>query len=161
MPKEVKATNVVKEVKAAKTKVTVAKKDKVAKVEKPAGKRGRPVVEGSPRQIRLAEAAARVKANGGVVKRGRAVNATSARQVRLAEAAANAEAGIVVKRGRKPKDGAKVAKVKKVKVAKVDPNIRFAVKNGEVVPVSKFSKGVKFATEAEAKASLVNAEVEA
>ena len=34
-------------------------------------KKGRPVVEGSARQARLAAQAARVAANGGVVKRGR------------------------------------------------------------------------------------------
>ena len=34
-------------------------------------KKGRPVVEGSARQARLAARAARVEANGGVVKRGR------------------------------------------------------------------------------------------
>ena len=33
--------------------------------------KGRPVVEGSARQARLAARAARVAANGGVVKRGR------------------------------------------------------------------------------------------
>jgi hypothetical protein len=37
--------------------------------------KGRPVVEGSARQARLAARAARVAANGGVVKRGRPAKA--------------------------------------------------------------------------------------
>lgn len=39
------------------------------------GKRGRPIVEGSARQIREAARAARIAANGGVVKRGRPAKA--------------------------------------------------------------------------------------
>ena len=39
------------------------------------GKRGRPVVEGSARQLREAARAARIAANGGVVKRGRPAKA--------------------------------------------------------------------------------------
>jgi hypothetical protein len=39
------------------------------------GKRGRPVVEGSARQLREAARAERIAANGGVVKRGRPAKA--------------------------------------------------------------------------------------
>jgi len=46
------------------------KKMKVTKKES-SGKRGRPTVEGSARQARLAARAARAASNGGVVKRGR------------------------------------------------------------------------------------------
>jgi hypothetical protein len=42
----------------------------VVEIKKP---KGRPVVEGSARQKRLAERAARAAANGGVVKRGRPI----------------------------------------------------------------------------------------
>ena len=42
----------------------------VVEIKKP---KGRPVVEGSARQKRLAERAARAAANGGVIKRGRPV----------------------------------------------------------------------------------------
>jgi hypothetical protein len=47
----------------------------LAKMKAKSGKRGRPVVAGSARQIREAERAARVAANGGVVKRGRPAKA--------------------------------------------------------------------------------------
>jgi hypothetical protein len=43
----------------------------VGKAKVSTGKRGRPVVEGSARQLREAAKAARAAANGGVVKRGR------------------------------------------------------------------------------------------
>lgn len=62
-------------------------------------KRGRPTVEGSARQARLAARAARVAA-GGEVKRGRPANQSSARQARLAAQAAKLAAGEVIKRGR-------------------------------------------------------------
>lgn len=62
-------------------------------------RRGRPVVENSTRQVRLAARAARVAA-GGEVKRGRPANQTSVRQQKLAERAAKLAQGIVVKRGR-------------------------------------------------------------
>ena len=62
-------------------------------------KRGRPTVEGSARQARLAARAARVAA-GGEVKRGRPANQNSARQARLAAQAAKLAAGEVIKRGR-------------------------------------------------------------
>jgi len=73
-------------------------------------KRGRPVVEGSERQIRLKKQAEN-KANG--LGKGRPVNPNSVRQLRLAELKAKAEAnGGTVKRGRPalPKaDGSEVA----------------------------------------------------
>jgi len=62
-------------------------------------KRGRPTVEGSARQARLAARAARVAA-GGEVKRGRPASANSARQAKLAAKAAKLANGEVIKRGR-------------------------------------------------------------
>ncbi len=66
------------------------------------GKRGRPTVEGSARQARLAARAARVAA-GGEVKRGRPANGNSARQAKLAAKAAKLAAGESIKRGRPAK----------------------------------------------------------
>lgn len=66
------------------------------------GKRGRPTVEGSARQSRLAARAARVAA-GGEVKRGRPANQQSARQAKLAIKAAKIAAGESIKRGRPAK----------------------------------------------------------
>jgi len=63
------------------------------------GSKGRPVVENSARQARLAARATRV-ANGGEVKRGRPTVETSARQAKLAARAARVAAGGTVKRGR-------------------------------------------------------------
>lgn len=57
--------------------------------------KGRPVVENSARQMRLAARAARI-AEGGEVRKGRPSNPNSVRQQRLA---ARVE-GVVVKRGR-------------------------------------------------------------
>jgi hypothetical protein len=57
--------------------------------------KGRPTVEGSARQQRLAARAARVAA-GGEVRKGRPSNPNSARQQRLA----NRVDGVAVKRGR-------------------------------------------------------------
>jgi hypothetical protein len=73
----------------------------VQSVGKEAGKgsKGRPVVENSARQMRLAARAARVAA-GGSVKRGRPAVADSARQAKLQAKAAKIEAGITIKRGR-------------------------------------------------------------
>jgi len=65
-------------------------------------KRGRPTVEGSARQARLAARAARVAA-GGEVKRGRPTNQSSARQAKLAIKAAKLAAGEIIKRGRPAK----------------------------------------------------------
>jgi hypothetical protein len=61
--------------------------------------KGRPTVEGSARQARLAARAARVAA-GGEVKRGRPAVAGSARQAKLAAQAARIAAGGSIKRGR-------------------------------------------------------------
>jgi len=44
---------------------------KKVKVEETKKGKGRPITEGSARQKRLAERAARAQANGGVIKRGR------------------------------------------------------------------------------------------
>jgi hypothetical protein len=51
------------------------------KMETKTGKRGRPVVAGSARQLREAARAARIAANGGVVKRGRPAKAKTEDQV--------------------------------------------------------------------------------
>jgi len=70
--------------------------------ENKSSKRGRPTVEGSARQARLAARAARVAA-GGEVKRGRPANQSSARQAKLAAKAAKLAAGESIKRGRPAK----------------------------------------------------------
>lgn len=69
---------------------------------KVAGKRGRPVVDGSKRQEKLAAR----EAAGGEVKRGRPVKGESKRQQRLAAQEARKAAGEPVKVGR-PKGTAK------------------------------------------------------
>lgn len=61
--------------------------------------KGRPVVAGSNRQIRLAERMARIAA-GDSISKGRPSNPTSARQARLAAQEARKAAGIVIKPGR-------------------------------------------------------------
>jgi len=76
--------------------------------ENKSGKRGRPTVEGSARQARLAARAARVAA-GGEVKRGRPANTSSARQAKLAIKAAKIAAGESIKRGRPAKQAEVVA----------------------------------------------------
>ena len=63
------------------------------------GSKGRPTVEGSARQARLAARAARVAA-GGTVQRGRPAVETSARQAKLAAQAARIAAGGTIQRGR-------------------------------------------------------------
>jgi hypothetical protein len=63
------------------------------------GSKGRPTVEGSVRQARLAARAARVAA-GGTVQRGRPSVEGSARQAKLAAQAARIAAGGEIKRGR-------------------------------------------------------------
>jgi hypothetical protein len=88
MPKTKTATPAIKEPKV-----------KTVKTEKPAGKRGRPVVGESARQIKLAERAARVAA-GGSIERGRPANPTSKRQARMSAQAARAAAGIAITVGR-------------------------------------------------------------
>lgn len=62
-------------------------------------KRGRPVVENSARQSRLAKRAERL-ANGGELKKGRPSNPNSARQAKLAAKAAALANGMAIKRGR-------------------------------------------------------------
>ena len=61
--------------------------------------KGRPTVEGSARQARLAARATRVAA-GGEVKRGRPAVEGSVRQAKLAARAARVAAGGAVRRGR-------------------------------------------------------------
>ena len=63
------------------------------------GSKGRPTVEGSARQARLAARAVRVAA-GGTVQRGRPAVEGSARQAKLAAQAARVAAGGEIKRGR-------------------------------------------------------------
>ncbi len=74
--------------------------NKIETMEVGTRKPGRPVVEGSERQLRLAAQAARAQLNGGVARRGRPVVADSERQKRLAEREAKLAAGIEIKRGR-------------------------------------------------------------
>ena len=70
-------------------------------------KRGRPVVENSARQAKLAARAARVAA-GGSVERGRPANPNSKRQARIAAQEARKAAGVEIKVGR-PKGTGKAA----------------------------------------------------
>jgi hypothetical protein len=57
---------------ASRTKsVELAEKLGNMKITKSTGRRGRPIVEGSARQVRLAARIERANANGGMVKRGR------------------------------------------------------------------------------------------
>ena len=63
-------------------------------------KRGRPVIEGSAHQQKLAAQAERREMNGGEARRGRPVDPNSPRQQRLAAQAEKAAAGIEIKRGR-------------------------------------------------------------
>ena len=62
-------------------------------------KRGRPVVENSARQAKLAARAERI-ANGGSVGRGRPSNPNSARQAKIAAQEARKAAGVEIKVGR-------------------------------------------------------------
>ena len=62
-------------------------------------KRGRPVVENSARQAKLAACAERI-ANGGSVGRGRPSNPNSARQAKIAAQEARKAAGVEIKVGR-------------------------------------------------------------
>ena len=64
-----------------------------------AKRRGRPVVDGSNRQSRLAAREARVAA-GGSISKGRPSNPGSARQARLAAQEARKASGAVIKPGR-------------------------------------------------------------
>lgn len=72
------------------------------------GSKGRPTVEGSARQARLAARAVRVAA-GGEVKRGRPAIETSARQAKLAAQAIRVAAGGTIQRGRPSKKVTEVA----------------------------------------------------
>ena len=76
------------------TKTTTTKGKETGK-----GSKGRPTVEGSARQARLAARAARVAA-GGTVQRGRPAVEGSARQAKFAAQAARVAAGGEIKRGR-------------------------------------------------------------
>ena len=69
-------------------------------------RRGRPVVNNSARQAKLAARAERVAA-GGSIERGRPANPTSKRQVRLAAQAARAASGVEIKVGRPKGTGKK------------------------------------------------------
>ena len=69
------------------------------------GKRGRPVINNSARQAKLAARAARVAA-GGSVERGRPANPNSKRQARLAAQEARKAAGMEITVGR-PKGAVK------------------------------------------------------
>jgi len=62
-------------------------------------KRGRPTVEGSNRQIKLAAIAAKVAA-GETIKRGRPVSSESSRQIKLATAEFRRLNGETIQRGR-------------------------------------------------------------
>jgi hypothetical protein len=72
-------------------------------------KRGRPTIEGSARQAKLANRAAKL-ANGETISRGRPSNPQSKRQARLAAQAARAASGLEIKVGR-PKGSKKTAEV--------------------------------------------------
>ena len=61
--------------------------------------KGRPIVAGSVRQLKLAEQVKRI-ADGGKIERGRPTNGTSARQMRIAAKAALIAAGVKVGPGR-------------------------------------------------------------
>ena len=74
-------------------------KTKTVKTETSSAKRGRPVVNNSARQAKLAAREARVAA-GGSIERGRPANPTSKRQARLAAQAARKAAGVEIKVGR-------------------------------------------------------------
>lgn len=62
-------------------------------------KRGRPVIEGSARQAKLASRLTRM-ANGESISRGRPSNPTSKRQARLAAQAARVAQGMEIRVGR-------------------------------------------------------------
>lgn len=85
--------------------------------EKSSSKAGRPIIENSARQVKLAQVNKRKEENGGIIKRGRPVDKTTARQVKLQERMEKALSGIEIKRGR-PKS----SEVKAVKAIKV-PNV--------------------------------------
>ena len=71
-------------------------------------KRGRPVLETSARQAKLAARAARIAA-GGTVERGRPSNPESKRQARIAAPEARKASGVEIKVGRPKGAGKKEA----------------------------------------------------
>ena len=83
-----------------------------------AKQKGRPVVEGSVRQLKLAAQAAKIAA-GNEIKRGRPVSGESARQVKFATRAALIAAGVKVGPGRpkmvKPEVVEVVATIEEIK----------------------------------------------
>jgi hypothetical protein len=83
-------------------------KTKTVKTETASARRGRPVVNTSARQAKLAAREARVAA-GGAIERGRPSNPTSKRQARLATQAARAASGVEIKVGRPKGTGKKEA----------------------------------------------------
>jgi hypothetical protein len=83
-------------------------KTKTVKTETVSARRGRPVVNTSARQAKLAAREARVAA-GGSIERGRPSNPTSKRQARLAAQAARAASGVEIKVGRPKGTGKKEA----------------------------------------------------
>lgn len=70
-------------------------------------KRGRPTVENSARQARLAARAARLAA-GGELKKGRPANPNSARQLKITKRQEAMVSGIEIKRGRPKVEKAQV-----------------------------------------------------
>jgi hypothetical protein len=83
-------------------------KTKTVKTETSSARRGRPVVNNSARQAKLAAREARVAA-GGTIERGRPANPTSKRQARLAAQVARAASGVEIKVGRPKGTGKKEA----------------------------------------------------
>jgi hypothetical protein len=83
-------------------------KTKTVKTETSSAKRGRPVVNTSARQAKLAAREARVAA-GGTIERGRPSNPTSKRQARIAAQEARKAAGVDIKVGRPKGTGKKEA----------------------------------------------------
>ena len=63
-------------------------------------RKGRPIVLGSARQLKLEAQAKRIAENGGVAKLGRPVVATSTRQQKIQERLNKLAAGEVIRRGR-------------------------------------------------------------
>jgi hypothetical protein len=85
------------------TEVVVAQEPQVT-VTVTEARPGRPIVQGSARQLKLAAQEARRLAAGGEVRRGRPVVQDSARQQRLAERATKLAQGFEIRPGR-PKAG--------------------------------------------------------
>ena len=76
------------------------------KTSESSARRGRPVVNNSARQAKLAAREARVAA-GGTIERGRPSNPTSKRQARIAAQEARKAAGVDIKVGRPKGTGKK------------------------------------------------------